>query len=103
MALAHILSLTTPAASNKRIILVSEQITPQLVINIIRKHFPELHDRIIEGNPEKILPDGVDPTGWDTGRSFEVFGKEWKYRSVEESVVDTVKDLLEWEKRWEGN
>jgi nucleoside-diphosphate-sugar epimerase len=100
VAKAHILSMTTPAASNKRIILVSGLITAQIVINIIRKHFPELRDRVIEGNPEKLMPDGIDPTDWDTSRSREIFGPEWKYIDAEQSVVDTVRDLLEHEKRW---
>jgi hypothetical protein len=70
------------------------------VINIIRKHFPELKDRIIKGNPNQILPRGVHPTGWDTRQSFEIFGPTWKYRGLEESVVDTVKGLLELEEKW---
>lgn len=74
--------------------------TPQLVINIIRKRFPQLHDRIIEGHPDKILPDGVDPRGWVTKKSFDVFGPGWGFRDLEESVVDTVNDLLAHEKEW---
>jgi nucleoside-diphosphate-sugar epimerase len=100
VAKAHILSMTTPAASNKRIILVSGLITPQLVINAIRKNFPELHDRVIEGHPEILMPDGIDPTHWDASRSHEIFGPEWKYIDVETSVTDTVRNMLEHEKRW---
>jgi hypothetical protein len=40
VALAQIICLTEPKASNQRIILVAGLITPQLAINIIRKHFP---------------------------------------------------------------
>lgn len=100
VALAHILSLTEPKASNQRIILVAGLITPQLVIDIIRKHFPQLSERIAVGNPSQILPVGVQPTGWDTSRSFEIFGKGWGYKGLEESLVDTVISLLEWEKKW---
>jgi hypothetical protein len=100
VALAHILSLTEPKASNQRIILVSGLITPQLVINIIRKHFPQLNERIEVGNHSQILPVGVQPTGWDTSRSFEIFGEGWGYKGLEESLVDTVKSLLGWEKKW---
>jgi nucleoside-diphosphate-sugar epimerase len=103
VALAHILAMTTPAASGKRVILVSGQISPQLVINVIRQNFPELKDRIIEGNPEQELPLGVHPTGWDTSRSLELFGDQgFSYVSLEKSVVDTVKSLLELEKKWGG-
>ena len=101
VALAHILSLTSPKASNQRIILVSGLITPQLVINLIRKHFPQLYNRIEKGDPSRILPKGVQPTGWDTSKSFEIFGDGWGYKKLEESLVDTVDSLLELEKKWE--
>jgi hypothetical protein len=100
VALAHILSMTESATNNKRILLVSGLITPQSIINIIRRNFPELHDRVIEGVPEKLVPDGVEPTDWDVRRSFEVFGNTWKYTRLEETIVDTVKDFLDHEKRW---
>jgi hypothetical protein len=92
--------MTIPAASNKRILLVSGLITPQIIINIIRKRFPELHGRVIEGIPEKLIPDGVEPTGWDVRRSHEVFGDMWRYIELEKTIVDTVRDLLDHEKRW---
>ena len=100
VAKAHVLAMTAPRASSKRILLVSGLITPQLVANTIRKHFPELRDRVAEGNPAQIYPNGVNPTGWDVSRSHEVFGKDWNYRSLEESVVDTVRDLLRHEDHW---
>jgi hypothetical protein len=100
VALAHILSLTSPKASNQRIILVSDLITPQLIVNLIRKHFPQLNNRIEEGDPHQLLPKGVQPTGWDTSKSFEIFGAGWGYRGLEESLVDTVASLLELEKKW---
>jgi hypothetical protein len=59
-----------------------------------------LKDRIAEGNPKQILPKGVQPTGWDTSKNFEVFGEGWGYRGLEESVVDTVTSILELEKKW---
>jgi nucleoside-diphosphate-sugar epimerase len=100
VARAHILALTAAAAANKRIILVGGLLTPQLVVNAIRANFPELRDRVVEGVPAKILPEGVEPTGWDTRRSFEVFGEGWGYRELEETVVDTVRDLLAREAGW---
>jgi hypothetical protein len=92
--------MTTSAASNKRILLVSGLITPQIIINIIQQKFPELHGRVIEGVPEKLIPDGVEPTDWDVRRSFEVFGETWRYIELEKTIVDTVRDLLDHEKRW---
>lgn len=53
-----------------------------------------------EGDPSKIYPEGVNPTGWDTSRSREIFGPEFKYTDLEKSVTDTVRTLLELEKGW---
>lgn len=102
VAHAHVLALTTPGASGKRILLVSGLITPQLVVNTIRKHFPEARDRLSEGNPEQILPKGVDPTEWNVSRSHEIFGKAWSCRGLEETVTDAVGDILAQEKVWAG-
>jgi nucleoside-diphosphate-sugar epimerase len=101
VARAHILCLTNPLASNKRIILVSGLVTPQLVINAIQKNFPELRNRVIEGQADKILPDGVEPTGWDTKRSSEVFGEKLIYKGLEETIVDLVGQLVSLEKEWD--
>ncbi|KAF2635894.1 NAD(P)-binding protein [Massarina eburnea CBS 473.64] len=101
VALAHILAMTTPDAGGKRVILVSGSISPQLVVNAIRKNFPELRDRIVEGHPEQEQPPGLNPTGWDTRRSLELFGSQgFGYKALEDSVVDTVRSLLELEKGW---
>jgi hypothetical protein len=94
------LAFSKPAASDKRIILVSNFIAPQLVINIIYEHFPELRSRLLKGEPDQILPKGVASTGWDTSRSFEVFGPGWSHINLEKSVIDTVHSILELEKNW---
>lgn len=100
VARAHILALTNPFASNQRILLISGLITPQLVANIIRKNFPHLKGRVLEGNPETTYPENVKPTGWNVSKSHEVFGKDWSYIDLETSVVDTVKCLLKLEEEW---
>ena len=100
VAKAHVLAMTSTGASNKRILLVSGVITPQLVANTIRENFPELKCRVPEGNRSQVFPKGVNPTGWDVSRSHEVFGEEWSYRNLDESVVDTVKDILRHEDSW---
>lgn len=100
MALAHILSLAEPKAANQRILLISGLITPQLVTNFIRKNFPQLHGRTKVGYPDQTLPDGVQPAGWGTSKTYEIFGKGWVYKSLEESVVDTIASILELEKKW---
>lgn len=103
VALAHVLALTTPAAANKRITLSAGFISPQLSLREIAGQFPELKDRIAKGaDTDAMFPPDVDPTDFDTNRSQEVFGKGFKYRDLKTSVGDTVRDLLAWEKKWEG-
>ncbi|KAE8347605.1 hypothetical protein BDV24DRAFT_170703 [Aspergillus arachidicola] len=71
VARSHVDALTNPAAGGRRILLISGLITPQLVVNIIRKHFPALRDKVPEGKPDQVLPDGVHPTGWDMRTSAD--------------------------------
>jgi hypothetical protein len=94
--------MVTPAASGKRILTVSGLITPQLIVNIIGKNFPELKSKLPKGgDPDQILPKGIFPTGWDTSRSLELFGDQgFSYKGLEESLVDTVNSILELEKGW---
>lgn len=70
------------------------------MVNIIRENFPQLKERVPEGNPSQILPPGVHPTGWDTRISLDILAKgtgenEWDYIDLKTSVVDTVKSMLE--------
>ncbi|KAF2494356.1 NAD(P)-binding protein [Lophium mytilinum] len=78
VARAHVLALEKPAAANK----------------------PFCWERVAKGTPEQILPKGVQPTGWDTRRNLEVFGPDWRYIGLEQSLIDTVKSISELEKGW---
>ncbi|KAL7939331.1 NAD dependent epimerase/dehydratase [Trichoderma chlorosporum] len=100
VARAHVEALMNPAAGGKRIVLVSELFTPQLVANVIRKNFPNLRDRVSEGNPSQILPPGVHPTGWSLERSLYILEQgategKWDYIGLEKSIIYTVKSMLE--------
>ena len=90
--------MTNPAAANQRLLLVNGLITPQLVVNAIRKHFPDLCDRVPEGTPSRVLAPGVHPTGYDDRITREILAKgsggEWEYMDLETSVADTVQSLL---------
>ena len=101
VARAHVLAMTAAKASNKRILVVSGLITPQLVATYIRERFPELKERVASGNPSRTVPEGVALLpGWDVSRSHEVFGASWSYRGLEESVADTVGDIVRHEREW---
>lgn len=106
VARAHVIAMTEEAAGGKRILQVSGLIAPRLVCGIIGRRFRELRGRLPSDWEENVgLPAGVSPTGWDGKESAEVLSKggvEWRYKGLEESVVDTVQSLLEWEGRWES-
>ena len=100
MARSHVDALTNTSAGGQRILLISGLISPQLVVNIIRKEFPTLRTRVPEGNPSQILPPGVHPTGWDMRVSLDILSKgtkegKWEYIGLEASVTDAVRSMIE--------
>ncbi|GJP88382.1 hypothetical protein CBS63078_6696 [Aspergillus niger] len=99
VARSHVDALSNPAAGGQRILLISGLITPQLVVNIIRKHFSELREKVPVGIPDRVLPEGVHPTGWDMRVSLDVLskgkGSQWQYIGLEESVKDAVQSMLQ--------
>lgn len=99
VARSHVDALENPAAANQRILLVSGLITPQLVVNIIRKNFPDLTNRVPEGDPSQILPQGVHPTGFDMRHSLKILANgtkdgKWEYIGLEDSVTDAVESMI---------
>lgn len=99
VAQSHVDALENPAAVNQRILLVSGLITPQLVVNIIRKNFPALRTRVPEGNPSQILPEGVHPTGFDMRHSLKILANgtkdgKWEYIGLEASITDAVESMI---------
>ncbi|KAE8410785.1 hypothetical protein BDV36DRAFT_289295 [Aspergillus pseudocaelatus] len=99
VARIHVDLLSNPAAGGKRILLVAQLMTPQLVVNAIRKNFPSLRDRVQEGTPSKILPGDTWPNGWDTKHSLDIISHEdrgkYQFISLEQSVVDTVQSMID--------
>ena len=100
VARSHVDALTNTHAGSQRILLISGIISPQLVVNIIRKNFPALRARVPEGNPSQILPPGVHPTGWDMRLSLDILSKgtkeqSWEYIDLETSVTDAIRTMIE--------
>ncbi|KAF4634980.1 hypothetical protein G7Y89_g3122 [Cudoniella acicularis] len=98
LARAHVQSLTLPAASNQRINMSTEEIfSPQTILNVLSKHFPELKDRVATGKPDQLFSAGFDPTLFSGAKAKRIFGDEWA-RSVETTVKDLTAQLLGHEK-----
>ncbi|KAJ9109038.1 hypothetical protein QFC21_000364 [Naganishia friedmannii] len=67
----------------------------QHIVDLIRKEFPEIKDRTAEGKPGEYLDDKVFRL--DASKSKKDLGI--KYHSFDDCFRDTVKELLEIEKR----
>jgi len=90
---SHLLAFESPKASNQRYLITNGPYTFQLIADIIRKRFPELKDKVPEGNPGEAFPDVYK---LDTSKVQNELGL--KFRSLEETVVDSVNSLLELQK-----
>ncbi|KAJ3296464.1 methylglyoxal reductase (NADPH-dependent) gre2 [Borealophlyctis nickersoniae] len=87
VATAHVKAATLPAASGKRFITSAGGFSSEKIAQIIAKRFPELKGKVpvVEGDVKE--PD----TEADNTAAREVLGI--KFRSLEESVVDTVESV----------
>jgi nucleoside-diphosphate-sugar epimerase len=96
VALAHVRAVMRPDAGGKRFYVVSGHFSNKRLADVIRGRFPELDDKLPpEGVAVDDFPDDV--YGFDNRRSREVLGIE--YRGLDESVVDTVRSILDWQAR----
>lgn len=92
MADAHIKALTIPAAANKRFIIGGAQrFTHTMAVHIV-KQLPEIADRCPKDSGEDPLVFQADTAETDKILSM-------KYRSKEETFLDTAKRILELEKQ----
>lgn len=88
VALAHVKAIEVPDAAGKRFFTIAGFFSNGDVANIIKENFPDLASRL----PAEIKSDiPEDVYQFDNSRSKQVLGLE--YRSLKESIVDTVKSL----------
>lgn len=90
LALAHVKAIEVPEAADKRFFVVTGYFSNKEIVEIIRKNFPEYQKQLpgpdVKGGarPDKIF-------SYDNKRSTDILGL--KFRSLEESIVDTAKSL----------
>ena len=91
LALAHVKAVELAEAANKRFFVTAGYFNNAEIADIVRENFPELHDEV----PAKGTKGGTYPEGgiykYDNSRTKEVL--EIQFRSLKESIVDTVKSL----------
>ncbi len=91
VALAHVKAIELSAAANKRFFVTAGYFSNREIVDIVRDAFPDLAEKL----PSEDVKGGDYPEEgiykYDNSRSVEVLGLQ--YRSLKESVVDTVKSL----------
>ncbi|KAI5794445.1 hypothetical protein DFH27DRAFT_566534 [Peziza echinospora] len=93
VALAHVLAIEKEEAGGKRFFVTAGKYTNGEIASVIKKNFPELASKVPEISEENDgLPEGGVYAA-DNTRSKTVLGLT--YRSLEESITDLVKVLLE--------
>ncbi|KAI0407943.1 NAD dependent epimerase/dehydratase [Xylaria palmicola] len=95
VAKAHVAAMERPEAGGQRFFAVTGLFTNRDLVPIVRKHFPQLADKL----PEDGVPGGDYPgssianiSKYDNSKATKVLGIDWI--PLEESVVDTIKSLL---------
>jgi nucleoside-diphosphate-sugar epimerase len=94
VAQAHFLAYTKSEAANQRYIVTAGSYSYQQAVDIIRSKFPELKDKLPEGQAGAALPPIYE---LDTSKVRTQLGLT--FRTKEETFVDTVNSLLELEKK----
>lgn len=90
LALAHVKAAELPDAANKRFFITAGYFSNKEIADIIRDAYPDLEDKL----PSKDTKGGEmakEIYGYDNKRTLEVLGI--KFRTLKESIVDTVKSL----------
>lgn len=90
VALAHVRAIEVPEAGGQRFFVTAGYFSNKDVADIIRETYPDLESKL----PPKDFPSDMpaDIYGIDNSKSVNVLGL--KYRSLKNSVADTVKSLL---------
>jgi len=91
LAACHVLAMEKEGAANKRFFITAGYFSNKEIAQIVAKEYPEYKDRL----PTEKTPGGDYPSEgiyeYDNKRVREVLGIE--FRSLEESIRDTVKSL----------
>jgi nucleoside-diphosphate-sugar epimerase len=98
VATAHVLAFEKPEAANQRYLISSTAYNYQQVCDIIREKFPELRALTPKGKSGEPLPDVYQ---LDTSKAVNQLGMV--FTPLEKTVVDTVNNLLELQKKLSGS
>jgi nucleoside-diphosphate-sugar epimerase len=94
VAEAHVAAFEKPEAANKRFFVTAGYFSNKEIGQIIKKNFPDFKDLPSDSTPGGDYPEGTPDKGlysFNNKRSTNILGL--KYKSFEESIVDTVKSF----------
>lgn len=91
---AHLKAYEAPEAAGQRYFCTAGLYSYQRICDIIRKDFPELRDTTPEGNVGEPITDVFQVDNSKIQRELGI-----KFRTLEETIHDTVANLLELEKK----
>ncbi|KAI9733985.1 MAG: hypothetical protein M1834_002642 [Cirrosporium novae-zelandiae] len=97
VSLAHLRAYEKEEAANQRFFIVGGNFSYQGVCDIIRKNLPELRDRVPIGKPGTEFG-GMELYKVNNEKSRKILGLTYP-RSLEETMTDTARSLLELEKK----
>lgn len=91
VAFAHVRAIEVPEAGRQRFLVVSGYFTNRMIADIIRESYPEKKSILSLEDVADDLP--AEVYGYDNKKSTEILGLQ--YRTLKETINDTVKSLLE--------
>jgi nucleoside-diphosphate-sugar epimerase len=95
VAQAHLRAYQTEEAANQRFFVTGGNYSYQVVCDILRKRLPEIQDRVPERTPDSGLV--AEACKVDNSKTKRVLAMP-RFRSLDESIVDTARSLLEVER-----
>jgi nucleoside-diphosphate-sugar epimerase len=90
LAEAHINAIELPEAAGQRFFTTEGYFSNKRIVDAVRKHFPQLESKLPAADTPDDFPAKVFEI--DNSKSIKVLGL--KYRSLDESVKDTVDSIL---------
>lgn len=90
VALAHVRAIEVAEAGGQRFLVTAGHYTNKDIADAIREAYPDLESKLPPKDAPSDMP--ADVYGADNSKAIQVLGL--KYRSLKDSVTDTVKSLL---------
>lgn len=90
VALAHVRAIEVAEAGGQRFFVTAGHYSNKDIVDTIREAFPDLESKLPPKDAPSDMP--ADVYGVDNSKAIQVLGL--KYRSLKDSVTDTVKSLL---------